>query len=217
MTQTVNKASTTDQLTVSPSPATVAQTVTLTATLAAVAPAVATPGGTVTFRNGSVTIGQARLVDGVATFQTTTLAVGTYDLIAVWGGDADNIGSTSTTVVETINPASGVVVNANFKGAAATTRPDSLLLAALAAFGSGRSLSVTSLRTETDSGLIPSLVQAAWSSENEATADLSSHLPDIRGTQGDATGIALRTFSNFLDDALLGDWVADLLRGKDEA
>jgi hypothetical protein len=109
LTQTVNKAATTNQLAVSPSPATFGQPVTLSATLAVVAPAGGTPGGTVTFRDGSAVIGTARLnASGIATIQTSSLAVGNHTLTAVWFGDSNHIGSDSAPVVETINPISNL-------------------------------------------------------------------------------------------------------------
>jgi hypothetical protein len=107
--QTVNKATTTNQLNVSPSPATVGQPVTLTATLKTVAPAGGIPQGTVTFRDGSTTIGTARLnAAGVATFQTSALSVGTHALTAVWFGDSNNVGSTSAVFSETVNSISNL-------------------------------------------------------------------------------------------------------------
>jgi hypothetical protein len=105
--QVVNKAATTNTLTAAPSPATAGQTVTLTAVLAAVAPGGGIPGGTVTFRDGSVTLGTARLSGGVATFQTSTLTAGTHNLTAIWYGDSNYIGSTSPVVVLTVNAAGG--------------------------------------------------------------------------------------------------------------
>jgi hypothetical protein len=105
--QTVNKANSATLLTASPSPATVGQTVTLTATLSVVPPGGGTPQGTVTFRDGSATLGTARVnAAGLATFQTSALALGTHSLTAVWGGDSDYKGSTSPIVSETINPVS---------------------------------------------------------------------------------------------------------------
>jgi hypothetical protein len=69
------------------SPATFGSTVTLTATVAAPA---GTPTGTVTFYNGSVSIGTGTLgtVGGaqVATFQSSTLAVGNYTFSAKYEG-----------------------------------------------------------------------------------------------------------------------------------
>jgi hypothetical protein len=107
--QTVNKATTFNQLNVSPSPATAGQTVTLTATLEAVAPAGGIPQGTVTFRDGSTTIGTARLsAAGVATLQTSTLSIGTHSLSAIWYGDSNNVGSASAVVSETIDSISNL-------------------------------------------------------------------------------------------------------------
>jgi hypothetical protein len=103
--QTVNKASTTNQLTVSPSPASFGQTITLTSTVSVIAPAGGVPIGTVTFRDGSVTIGQVRLTNGVAVLQTSTLAAGTHNLTAIWFGDGNNIGSTSPVVAEVVSSA----------------------------------------------------------------------------------------------------------------
>jgi CSLREA domain-containing protein len=104
---TVSQAMTTNRLMVTPSPATANQPVTLTATLAAIAPASAIPVGTVTFRDGTLTIGTARLnAAGVATLQTSWLSVGAHNLTAIWFGDGNNIGSTSSAVTETINPIS---------------------------------------------------------------------------------------------------------------
>lgn len=59
--QQVNQAQTATTLMVSPNPATFGQPLTLTATVAAVAPAVGTPTGTVTFADGTATLGSATL------------------------------------------------------------------------------------------------------------------------------------------------------------
>jgi subtilase family serine protease len=126
--QTVTKGSTTDVLTVMPSPVTVGQTVTLTATVSAVPPAGGTPNGTVTFRDGTTTIGTARLNgSGVAVFQTSALAVGTHNLTAVWSGNSNFVGSTSSSVPLTVNPSSTVIASNSNQGPLS----DSLVAAAL--------------------------------------------------------------------------------------
>ncbi len=67
--------------------------------LAAVTPALAT--GMVTFYDGTPTnaqqtaLGTATLVNGVGTFLTSGLAVGTHTLIAFYGGDANDAGASS--------------------------------------------------------------------------------------------------------------------------
>jgi hypothetical protein len=107
--ETVSKARTTNTLTASPSPGTAGQTVTLTAVMAVVAPGGGVPQGTITFRDGTKTLGQVRLAGGVATLQTTALTVGSHSLTAVWGGDSNYVGSTSPVVTEVVNAAPAVV------------------------------------------------------------------------------------------------------------
>src|SRR5262245_61275222 len=60
------KAPTSTALTSSANPSTVGQAVTLTATVSPVAPATGTPTGTVTFRDGAVTLGTGTLAAGRA-------------------------------------------------------------------------------------------------------------------------------------------------------
>lgn len=76
--------------------------VTFTAT---VAPAVSTygsPGGTVTFLDGTTTLGTGALSNGVATLATSTLAVGTHSITATYAANGLFAGSTSAAVTETI-------------------------------------------------------------------------------------------------------------------
>jgi uncharacterized delta-60 repeat protein len=85
------KAATTTALVSSPNPSVVGQSVTLTATVSAVSPASGIPSGAITFWNttAGTTLGTGAVnASGVATFATTTLAVGTHDLGAVYGGDS---------------------------------------------------------------------------------------------------------------------------------
>jgi len=69
----------------------------LTATVTTAPPGGATPtGGTVTFRDGSVTLGSQPLVNGTATLSLSTLSVGDHGLSAVYSGDGvDFAGSSS--------------------------------------------------------------------------------------------------------------------------
>jgi len=79
------------------------QTILVAAVLGASGP---TPTGTVTFMNGSTTIGSSALdSSGVATL-TPNLPNGSYSLVAAYGGDALHSPSTSNTVTIT-NPAMG--------------------------------------------------------------------------------------------------------------
>ena len=105
--QTVNPAGTSTAVVASPSPSVYGQSVTFTATVTAVAPGAGTPTGTVTFMDGSVSLGIGTLGNtGMATYTTSALAVGAHSITAVYGGDGNYTVSTSVATPQTVNPAS---------------------------------------------------------------------------------------------------------------
>ena len=64
------------------------------------------PGGTVTFKNGTVTLGTGTLNgSGIATFSTTGLTVGTHSITAVYAGNTGFLASTSGAVSQKVNKA----------------------------------------------------------------------------------------------------------------
>jgi hypothetical protein len=56
----------------------------------------------VTFKNGPTTLGVGSVSNGVASF-STKLAVGNYSITAVYGGDSNFNGSTSSAISQTIS------------------------------------------------------------------------------------------------------------------
>ncbi len=116
VTQVVTQISTTTGLASSANPAAPGAAVTFTATVTASS---GTPTGTVTFNDGSTAIGTGTLNgSGVATLTTSTLALGTHPITAVYGGTAAfsgstsavlneviALGATSTTLTSSVNPA----------------------------------------------------------------------------------------------------------------
>lgn len=86
--QVVFPAFTTTTLAASANPSILGQSVTFTATVAAIAPGSGTPDGTVTFKDGTATLGTATLAGGKATFKTPGLAAGAHSITAAYGGDA---------------------------------------------------------------------------------------------------------------------------------
>jgi hypothetical protein len=99
----VSQASTTTTLTSSANPSASGQSVTFTATVAAVSPGGGTPTGTVNFRDGTTNIGSGTLnTSDVATFSTSTLAVGTHSITAVYAGDTNFQTSTSSAVSQVV-------------------------------------------------------------------------------------------------------------------
>ena len=103
LTQTVNTATPDGEAFESPSPAVFGQAVTLMVTFGDPNPLLAPPTGTVTFKDGGVTIGTAAVVPGpaggggvnaAATLIVSTLAVGSHSITAGYPGD-DNYASAS--------------------------------------------------------------------------------------------------------------------------
>ncbi|HEX4143209.1 MAG TPA: choice-of-anchor Q domain-containing protein [Pirellulales bacterium] len=88
----------------------VGDSVTFTATVSATGGNPTIPTGTVTFDetlNGSpITIGSAPLVSGVATFQSSSLPLGTGTVVAVYSGDSSYLGSTSSSQSEAVTETS---------------------------------------------------------------------------------------------------------------
>ena len=79
------------------------QSVTFTATVSDLSPGGATPnGGTVTFSDKNGAIDSETLVDGVATFTTSSLAAGTITVSASYGGTASFAASTTGTIVTAV-------------------------------------------------------------------------------------------------------------------
>jgi hypothetical protein len=103
LTQTVNQAATTTALTSSMNPSAYAQTVTLTATVSGAG----SPGGIVTFKDGSAVLGTVTLAGSgntrTAIFAISTLTGGSHSMTAVYAGDGNNNTSTSTGLTQTIN------------------------------------------------------------------------------------------------------------------
>ena len=106
--QVVNKATTTTTVASSKNPSSYGQSVTLTAT---VAPQISgTPTGMVTFNNGGTKLGNGTLSGGVASFSTTTLAVGTGSITAVYNGSTSFTTSTSGALSQVVNQSSTTTV-----------------------------------------------------------------------------------------------------------
>ena len=96
---------TTTTLTASPSTASAGTSVTLTATVSPAAGG-GTPTGTVTFLNGSTTLGTGTLnSSGVATLNLTTLPIGTNSITANYSGDTSFASSTATALTVTVTAA----------------------------------------------------------------------------------------------------------------
>jgi predicted metal-dependent phosphoesterase TrpH len=97
--QTVNPAPTQTALASSPNPSTLGQTVTFTATITS---AVGALTGTVTFKDGSTTLGTGTVTAGVATYATAALSAGAHTITATYNADADHAQSTSASLTQSV-------------------------------------------------------------------------------------------------------------------
>jgi hypothetical protein len=104
--QTVSQAATKTTITSSASTSRFGQPVTFTATVKAVAPGSGVPTGTVTFYDGTTSLGTVPLYgSGQATISIGSLSVGTHSITASYTGDGNFTASTSTALTQTVNQA----------------------------------------------------------------------------------------------------------------
>jgi hypothetical protein len=103
LTETVNKATTTTTLASSLNPSAYFRAVTFTATIASQFGGQA--GGSVTFKDGSTTLGTVAVNSATnkATFTTQALVAGVHSITAVYSGGPQRFGSTSPVLTETVN------------------------------------------------------------------------------------------------------------------
>jgi LPXTG-motif cell wall-anchored protein len=90
-------------LSVSPNPAVAGQSITFSAQVTASSGSTE-PTGTVTFMNGTAQLGTGTVnSSGVATYSTSSLSAGSYPITAVYSGDSNYSGSTSSAVTLVVN------------------------------------------------------------------------------------------------------------------
>ena len=97
---------TTTSLTSSTNPSPYGQNVTFTATVSA---ASGTPTGNVTFYDGMTALGTEALNSGQAQYGTSSLSAGSHSITADYNGSTSYSPSTSSAVVQTVNPASQTI------------------------------------------------------------------------------------------------------------
>jgi hypothetical protein len=73
--------------------------------------------GTIGFMDGSTSLGVVAINACTATLTTSALSAGTHNITAVYSGDANNQGSTSTVLTETVTP----IINASSTSLSAST------------------------------------------------------------------------------------------------
>jgi hypothetical protein len=100
----LNTGGTFVRLASSADPSLVGHPVTFTATVLASVAGSGTPTGTVTFKDGTITLSNVSLVKGQASFTTSTLAVGTHKITATYAGDNSFNRNKSQPLIQTVFP-----------------------------------------------------------------------------------------------------------------
>jgi len=102
--QVVNQASTATTVTAVPSPGIAGGPETITATVKVFSGS-GTPTGTVTFTSGTTQLGSAPLSNAGTATITPALAQSSYQIVATYSGDANDLGSASAPLALTVAPA----------------------------------------------------------------------------------------------------------------
>jgi len=160
-TETVSQDGSTATISATPSSPVYGQQVTFTATVKAKSPSSGTPTGTVTFEDGSTTLGTGTLaiVNGAdqATFKTSLLAAGAHSMTAVYNGDGNFTTSSSAALSQTVKAAStstsGAISGADYFGQALTLSATVSALSPSNAIPSG-SLDFFDTTSNTDLGTV---------------------------------------------------------------
>lgn len=188
LTQTVNQAGSTTTLASSKNPSSFHLSITLTATVKSSTSG--TPSGTVTFKDGTVTLGPGTLnSSGVATLKTTALSVGSHSLTAVYGGNANFRGSTSTAFTQIVNKTSTTAKLVSSKNPS-TFGQSVTLTATISSTTSGTPTGVVTLKDS-----MTTLATVALDSSGKAALVIStlskgSHsITAVYGGDGNFTGI----------------------------
>src|SRR5712692_6217132 len=121
--QTVNKGATTVTAISSVNPSVFGQGVTFSAVVAPVAPGAGSLTGTVTFQDGATSLGTSGITNGQASFTTSSLAVGSHSVTAVYNGDGNFNGASSAPVTQAVNKAASSTSVASSANPAAFAQP----------------------------------------------------------------------------------------------
>lgn len=118
------------------------QAVTLTADVSSTVSGAPIPTGTVTFMEGSTSLGTASLIGGVARYTTSSLPAGSHGITATYNGDSNFNPGTSIEITQTVQRATLTVTADNKSMPPGGPLPT--LTAVLSGFANGESSSVVS-------------------------------------------------------------------------
>jgi hypothetical protein len=183
---------TTTKLTASATSIAPGASVTFTATVAPVSGS-GVPTGTVTFYDGTTSLGTGTLAAGVAKYATSQLSTGSHSITASYGGDSSNAGSTSgpvtvtvsstskgtstTTLTATPNPATvgqNVSLKATVKGSGGTATGSVTYDVSTFVLGSESLSSGVATLTASSNGIAPGIYPVVANYGGSSTYDASA-------------------------------------------
>jgi hypothetical protein len=173
LSQTVNAANSNTSLSSTPNPALLNQMITFTGSVNS---PTAQPGGTVTFFKGATSLGSNTLnASGQATLSISSLGVGTSNITAVYSGNSNISGSTSSVLQQVVE----TVTSPNFSLAASVFTPGSVAPGATAS---------SLITINPVGGLNPSTVKLTCSVSPSATPAATCSVGNISvGSSGQGT------------------------------
>ena len=133
LTQVVSQAPTTTTLTSNPNPSSLSQIVTFTATVAG--PYQGAITGSVTFMNGSTSLGSAPLAKNKAVFTNAFSTAGTDAITAVYTGDANNLTGSSQVLSQVVTNAPTTTTVASSGSPAFVGQPVTFTAAVTSSYG----------------------------------------------------------------------------------
>jgi len=113
ITQVVSKADSASTLTSNPNPSAFGAAIQLTAIVTAIAPGGGTPTGVVIFADGTAPIGSGILVNGRAVLSLSSLAAGSHNITASYGGDSNfnpAAASAANSVMQNVDKSSSSII-----------------------------------------------------------------------------------------------------------
>jgi len=206
LTETVSPAASTISVTSSQNPISFGQSVTLTAS---VQPSVSgsLASGTVTFFDGSTTVGSANLSNDSAQLTVSNLAAGSHSITAKYNGDNNfsastsaaltqtvNQGSTATTIASSANPAvygQSVTLTATVQPPAGTTASGTVtFLDGTTSLGTGAVSNNSAQLTVTGFSVGPHSLKASYSGNTNLSGSSSAVLTQEVNQAATATSIS---------------------------
>lgn len=177
LTQIISLNPSTTALTASASSAISGQAITLTAAVANMSGP--TPTGSITFKDGSSALSTATLdPTGKVTYTTSSLAVGTHSISAVYSGDAGNTASTSPAVTVTVGdfslPSNPPTISVTAPGQTATA---AIAITPLSGFTGTVSFSCTTPATMSESSCSAPSAQINGATTTNATLTVTTTAP----------------------------------------